>query len=205
MFSSPALRFRLGSDGTLSTERTEPIAADAHPGKDGRTNAKLKLIAGVLGVGFDTLKQHKQQRHHRQMAFIAAAALAGMVVTSTLATVALIARVHSCEDRRRAPKPKQRRRDRRRAFSSTLFRISDPSEARGNSITAREMVDKGAQRIGTELAKQPAMQATLMDTLGTVLCGTRALWPGKAATRIRQLRRDAHWRNSTAMALLPNH
>ena len=46
----PALRFRLGSDGNLSAVRTEPIAADARPGKDGKSNAKLKLISGLLGV-----------------------------------------------------------------------------------------------------------------------------------------------------------
>jgi hypothetical protein len=50
----PALRFRLGSDGQLSDQRTEPIAADARPGKDGKNNAKLKLISGLLGVGFDS-------------------------------------------------------------------------------------------------------------------------------------------------------
>ena len=29
-------------------------------------------------------------------------------------------------------------------FLIELFRVSDPSEARGNSITAREILDKGA-------------------------------------------------------------
>jgi len=32
----PALRFRLGPDGNLSETRSEPIAADAREGKDGR-------------------------------------------------------------------------------------------------------------------------------------------------------------------------
>src|ERR1700722_9119384 len=45
-FFPPSLRFRLGSDGQLSDQRTEPIAADARPGKDGKNNAKLKLISG---------------------------------------------------------------------------------------------------------------------------------------------------------------
>ena len=102
------------------------------------------------------------------MAFIAAAALAGMVVTSTLATVVLIARATAVRQTARAEAGSERQRDRRLAFSSTCFASPDPSEARGNSITAREMVDKSAQRIGTELAKQPAIQSTLMDTLGTV-------------------------------------
>jgi hypothetical protein len=44
----PALRFILRVDGTLSDTRSEPVAADARPGKDGKHNAKLKLIAGLL-------------------------------------------------------------------------------------------------------------------------------------------------------------
>ena len=63
-----------------------------------------------------------------------------------------------------------------------LFEVSDPSEARGNTVTAREMLDKGAARVGhEELAKEPAIQATLMETLGTVYTGARTLCPGAAA------------------------
>ncbi len=53
-------------------------------------------------------------------------------------------------------------------FMVDLFSVSDPSESLGNSITAREILDKGASRIETELADQPETQATLMDTMGTV-------------------------------------
>jgi tetratricopeptide (TPR) repeat protein len=53
-------------------------------------------------------------------------------------------------------------------FMVGLFGVSDPGEARGNSITAREIMDKGAQQIEVELASQPAIQATLMETMGTV-------------------------------------
>lgn len=87
-----ALRHQLGADGALSSERTEPIAADARPGKDGKTNAKLKLIAGMLGVGFDQLKQRELQRRNRRMTAIAALAVAVMAVTTTLAIAALFAR-----------------------------------------------------------------------------------------------------------------
>ncbi|WP_130617630.1 toll/interleukin-1 receptor domain-containing protein [Dyella amyloliquefaciens] len=84
-----ALRFEWdGSDG-LSEQRTEPIAADARPGKDGRTNAKLKLIAGMLDIGFDKLKQREQQRHQRRLAAIAAVAVAITLMTSTLAVIAV--------------------------------------------------------------------------------------------------------------------
>ena len=53
-------------------------------------------------------------------------------------------------------------------FMVGLFEVSDPSEALGNSITAREIMDKGAARIETDLTTQPAIQATLMETMGSV-------------------------------------
>ena len=53
-------------------------------------------------------------------------------------------------------------------FMVGLFDVLDPSEARGNTVTAREIMDKGAKRIEQELVGQPAIQATLMETMGTV-------------------------------------
>ena len=53
-------------------------------------------------------------------------------------------------------------------FMVGLFGVSDPSEARGNTITAREIMDKGVSRIESELAGQPETQARLLDTMGTV-------------------------------------
>jgi len=53
-------------------------------------------------------------------------------------------------------------------FMVGLFEVSDPSEALGNSITAREIMEQGAERIETELTAQPVIQATLMETMGTV-------------------------------------
>jgi len=166
----PALRFRLGPDGNLGQTRTEPIAADAREGKDGKNRAKLKLIAGLLGVGFDALRQRETQRRNRQLFYVAAASLAGMVLTSGLAAAALIARSQAQREKVRAEAEAETARQTTN-FLVDLFRISDPSEARGNSVTAREMLDKGATRIQTELAGQPVIQATLLDTVGTVYMG----------------------------------
>jgi eukaryotic-like serine/threonine-protein kinase len=89
---APALRFRLGADGQPTRERTESIAADARAGRDGKANAKLKLISGLLDVGFDALKQREQHRRVRRMATITALALLVMLVTTMLAINAVIAR-----------------------------------------------------------------------------------------------------------------
>ena len=49
-----------------------------------------------------------------------------------------------------------------------LFEVSDPGEARGNTITAREVLDRGAEVIEKRLADQPVIQAHMMDTVGRV-------------------------------------
>jgi len=162
-----ALTYRMGPDGELSDARSEPIAADVRPGKDTRNDAKLKLIAGMLGVSLDELKQREAQRRHRRAMLLVAASLAGMAITSALATAAWFARNEAERQRVRAEAEAETARQTTR-FMVDLFKVSDPSEALGNTITAREILDKGADRIETELADQPAIQATLMDTMGTV-------------------------------------
>jgi tetratricopeptide (TPR) repeat protein len=81
----PALRFKMGPDGELTDEPAEPIAADARPQGDGKTNAKIKLLAGMFGVGFDALKQRELQRLKKRKAIMTTASVAAMAVISGLA------------------------------------------------------------------------------------------------------------------------
>ncbi len=53
-------------------------------------------------------------------------------------------------------------------FLIGLFEISDPSEARGASITAREILDRGGAQIRSELRDQPEVRASLAGTMGMV-------------------------------------
>ena len=53
-------------------------------------------------------------------------------------------------------------------FLVGLFKVSDPSASVGNTITAREILDRGATRIQNELGDQPGTQARLMNTMGDV-------------------------------------
>lgn len=163
----PALRCDLGENGELSDVPAEPIAADARLVGDGKANAKLKLISGMLGVGFDALKQREQHRRQQRMAVITTAAFIGMAITSGLAFTAYLARIEAEEQRNRAEAEAETARQTTQ-FMVGLFEVSDPSEALGNTITAREILDKGAARIDDELVDQPEIQATLMDTMGTV-------------------------------------
>jgi eukaryotic-like serine/threonine-protein kinase len=82
----PALRFEVDAHGNLTDRPAEPIGADLRAEADGRENAKLKLIAGVLGVPFNDLRQREliaARRRARVWQGIGAA----MLVLAVLATI----------------------------------------------------------------------------------------------------------------------
>jgi len=54
------------------------------------------------------------------------------------------------------------------AFLVDLFEVSDPDRARGSALTAREVLDRGAERIRGELADQPLTRARMMTAIGMV-------------------------------------
>ena len=53
-------------------------------------------------------------------------------------------------------------------FLINLFLNSDPNTSKGQDITARELLDRGAARIDSELSDQPVVRARLKSTIGTV-------------------------------------
>jgi eukaryotic-like serine/threonine-protein kinase len=56
-------------------------------------------------------------------------------------------------------------------FMTKMFKVSNPSQARGNTITAREILDKASKEIDTGLAKDPEVQAQMMSVMGNVYQG----------------------------------
>jgi hypothetical protein len=85
------LRYRLNNDGQLLAERAEPIAADARDDHDGRNNAKLKLLAGLLGIPYDELRRRDHERRLRRAKMIGTVAFVLVAVFAALATFAVIA------------------------------------------------------------------------------------------------------------------
>lgn len=53
-------------------------------------------------------------------------------------------------------------------FLVALFQASDPLQSRGDSITVRSLLERGAGRMDRDLADQPAVRAELLETLGQV-------------------------------------
>lgn len=85
-----------------------PIAADARPEGDGKRNAKLKLLAGMLGVGFDILKQRDTHRRLRRLQIAIVLALAIAAALAGLAVYANSKRAEAVTERQRAVEEKER-------------------------------------------------------------------------------------------------
>lgn len=149
---------------------SEPLAADIRDEGDGKRPAVLKLISGLLGVGYDELRQREQARRQRRLAIIASTSALGFVAMSALAVVAVVARNDAIVQRDIA-RQKTNTAERTVDFVKSLFEVSDPSEAKGAQITAQEILDKGAVQISRSLGDQPDVKAELMTTLSQVYLG----------------------------------
>jgi len=75
-------------------------------------------------------------------------------------------------------------------FMADMFRVPDPDEAKGNSVTAREILDKASMEIETGLANDPEVQARLMYTMAKTYQGlglaTQSLSLDQRALEIRR-------------------
>lgn len=85
----PALHYRDDAGGRIGVE---PIAADLRAGGDGRRLVRLKLLAGMLGVGLDEIIHREAQRRARRLTAVAITASAGMTVMAALTALAIVAR-----------------------------------------------------------------------------------------------------------------
>jgi serine/threonine-protein kinase len=101
-------------------------------------------------------------RHQTSVAaasFLAAALLVGLVVTSSLAT-------RAARERDRAQEALRQSQD-VTSFLLGLFTASSPDEVLSDTLAARELLRRGLTRV-SELGDQPAVQARMLDALGTV-------------------------------------
>ena len=80
----PALRSSVGPEGgAAASEGEEPLAADLRPEGDGKEIAKLKVVAGVLGLRLDEIIQRAARARRRQNRFWAG--LAGVFLLLAVA------------------------------------------------------------------------------------------------------------------------
>ena len=103
-----------------------------------------------------TYRAHKFARRHRW----------GVIASATAIVVLLAFAATMAEQARRTARQRDRA-ERVSQFLVNLFTVSNPL-AQGGNVTAREILDRGSQRIESELAADPEIQGHLMHTMGNV-------------------------------------
>jgi WD40 repeat protein len=153
-----SMRYRLTEGGTLSPERTEPIAADARPGKDGKENAKLKLLAGLLGIAYDELKQRDHERRLRRARLIGAAAIVLTGIFAGLASWAVIAARQAAAQKRE---------------TQLLFIASET--ARADEFFAKDDAASAVSFLARAAEQEPDTYSSALDRIWFAL--TQRAWP----------------------------
>ena len=146
----------MNPDRTLRYETANGLAADLK-----RHLHDEPVVARPPSTAY---RMTKFVRRHRA-GVVAAAVISVAVIASTVVTSVGLVRSRQAELRAadEAAAAKQVT-----SFLVDLFRVSDPSESRGNTLTAREILDRGSRRVSTELAAQPLLQARVMQSIGAV-------------------------------------
>jgi non-specific serine/threonine protein kinase/serine/threonine-protein kinase len=103
---------------------------------------------------------YRARKYFRRHAVGVIAAAAALVVLAGFAAMQAVQLRRVTRERDRA--------DRIGEFMTNMFKVSDPSEARGNSITAREILDKSAKEIDAGLTRDPEVQARMLEVMGEV-------------------------------------
>jgi eukaryotic-like serine/threonine-protein kinase len=123
------------------------------------------VIARPASTGY---RLRKYIRRHRAAMSVGAGVLLVLLVFSVVQALQLREttreRDHAKQERDRANQERDRA-TRIAAFMSNMFKVPDPSEARGNSITAREILDRAANDIGKGLAQDPDVQSQMLHEM----------------------------------------
>ena len=146
----------------MAKDRTQRYASTSELAAD--VTRYLRHEPVMAGPPSAMYRLRKYVRRHKVGVTAAALVIAAMIIGITGTTIGLLKAVNAERKAREEAETAQRVSD----FLVSLFQVSDPSEARGNTVTAREILDKGAGKIEQELRDQPRIQSRLMETMGRV-------------------------------------
>jgi len=146
----------------LGKERDRRYASPGELAEDLRRHLRQQPV--LAGPPTATYRARKFVQRHRVGVAITAAVgllLVGFAVTMAVQSLRL-QRALTLVDQQRA------RAEQVSTFLVDLLREPDPTQARGEDITVREVLDAGARKISTALDRQPEVKARLLLTMGSV-------------------------------------
>jgi serine/threonine-protein kinase len=165
---SPRLRRRL--EGDLDT-----IVLTAMAKEPERRYGSPAALAEDLRLHLTGMPVHARPASiaYRARKFVARHAMAvlsvALIVLSLAAGIWMAAGQAARADRERDAATREAERATRvSALLVDLFRFSDPTEARGEDLTAREVLERGTERIEREFGDRPDIQASLLSEVAQI-------------------------------------
>jgi serine/threonine protein kinase/Tfp pilus assembly protein PilF len=134
------------------------------------------LSGRPVGARPDTARYRFGKFVRRNRAGVAIAAL--LIVTVATLTTLYTSRLARERDRARLEAARAAEVSK---FLTSLFEAADPYTSRGETITARELLDEGNKRVHGELSDQPEVLATMLGTIGQAYTSLGALEEAHAA------------------------
>ncbi len=140
------------------------------------------VMARPASTGY---RLQKYVRRHR----VAVAVATGFAMLLTAFVIVQAVEVRRITGERDRANQERDRATRITDFMTNMFKVSDPSEARGKRVTVREILDKASNNVGNGLVKDPVVQAQVMQAMASVYFNLglfdRSLDLGRQALDIR--------------------
>ncbi len=167
-----AARRKIDAQGEITELKHEPAAADLRESADGEKNSLLKLVAGLIGVGLDDLKQRDLLARQKRLARIATVASFLAISAIALAVYALFQQQQATMARANAEVERQQaeielaKTQTVTTFVQNLFISLDPQNTAGlDTQLLKTMLDQGSKK-ANELSEKPDIEAQIRLCLG---------------------------------------
>jgi tetratricopeptide (TPR) repeat protein len=194
-----ALKYKVDGNGRTTAEADlEPVAADAREHADGKDLAKLKLVAGMLGIGLDEIRKREAiaERRRRRTWMLLAGAMTGLAIVAFAgfwmamlrtrdaerrfeiafnAADGLVRRVNSMQDRFGVPEPVLAA-----MMTDAIAQIDRLTQESGATSDHFRFRQAEAHLLAADLAKrrgEPAEQRSRLDKALTLLIPLAAADP----------------------------
>lgn len=123
------------------------------------------LLAKPAGRAIKFVKRHKAGVAVAALVFLLVLAFA---VTAGIQNIRIAEQRDAAQEARRKAEAEQKKTAQVVDFLVKLFEVNDPAQSKGEQITAREILDRGAQRVEKELNGQPEVQSDLLLKIGII-------------------------------------
>ena len=175
-----AVRRKIDDKGELIDEIDEPGAADLRESGDGEKNALAKIVAGLLGIGLDEIKQRHMIARQRKLALITSFSMIFAFSGIGLAAYAFFQKQNANQAEKNAIAERKMALENLaktqivNQFVQSLFFSLDPQNTSGmDTELLKTMLDQGVKR-ADELSSEPQMEANIRSYLGKTYRSIRA-------------------------------